>query len=284
MTSQNSVNLPDPVDELADDLFPNHLSLNVSPDYPYTNEDILLERYLELLNTYTRLRVELNSWMKDGFIEVSRANYVSGKNFGRDYWDEKVVATRKTNIFCKSEKEPEQEPADNAETIVQMDGSGSEKTSSSEEGDDGRKSKKKGLRARLGLKRNKAQSEKAAPLTDINQNQPSSESHKENSASTMSNSDKKAAVTSGTAAQKGEKEEERKEEEDKGKKKAYDPINMFGVLVPYNLRIAQASFQRSIGTMERLVETRREIDELILKLGFDKTCIPAGSSTLSDAT
>jgi hypothetical protein len=45
-------------------------------------------------------------------------------------------------------------------------------------------------------------------------------------------------------------------------KKQYDPINMFGVLVPYSLRLSQAEFQKSLDDMVNLINLQKELDQL----------------------
>lgn len=81
-------------EELADDLFPNFNTI-LSINDP---TDLEIIKYLELIDQYTNIIETINSELKDGFIDLSRANYAGtslNKPYGRDYWDEKVKAVTK---------------------------------------------------------------------------------------------------------------------------------------------------------------------------------------------
>jgi hypothetical protein len=60
---------------------------------------------------------------------------------------------------------------------------------------------------------------------------------------------------------KGESNEKKKK-----KKKKYNPIDMFGVLVPYQLRQAQKSFEKSVHALIELSNVVRELDEINAKI------------------
>jgi hypothetical protein len=162
--------------ELADDLFPNHETVTADP-HPQDSE---ITKYLTKLDEYTALRHALQKKMSSGFIELARAKY-TGRSYGRDFWDEKVRATRM--VEC------------------------------------GQKMKLVG-----------ADAVEAKEKCALKQRKP------------------------GKIHEKEEKEEK--------EKKQYDPINMFGVLVPYSLRLSQAEFQKSLGDMVNLINLQKELDQL----------------------
>lgn len=59
--------------------------------------DVLLERYLVLLDEYTTLRAELSRLQTATFHNLARANFAAerGVRFGQDYYDERMQAGRR---------------------------------------------------------------------------------------------------------------------------------------------------------------------------------------------
>jgi len=62
--------------------------------------DILLERYLCLLDRYQMLQAELGRQFSSGFLSLAHANYCSppGRRYGEDYYDERMKATRRLSL------------------------------------------------------------------------------------------------------------------------------------------------------------------------------------------
>ncbi|KAI1771339.1 hypothetical protein F4818DRAFT_210747 [Hypoxylon cercidicola] len=62
--------------------------------------DKLLERYLHLLHEYTSLREQLSSLQTAMYQNIARANFAAerGMRFGRDYYDERMQASRRVAI------------------------------------------------------------------------------------------------------------------------------------------------------------------------------------------
>lgn len=66
----------------------------------HDNIDTLLERYLSLLDEYTRLRTRLSALQSDVFHGLARANFSAerGLRYGRDQYDERMQASRTLRI------------------------------------------------------------------------------------------------------------------------------------------------------------------------------------------
>lgn len=62
--------------------------------------DALLERYLALLDRYTRLRSELSTLQTAMFQSIARANFAAerGMRYGPDFYDERMQALRRLDI------------------------------------------------------------------------------------------------------------------------------------------------------------------------------------------
>ncbi|POR37150.1 Uncharacterized protein TPAR_02678 [Tolypocladium paradoxum] len=62
--------------------------------------DQLLQRYLGLVDEYTRLREELSRLQADAYQNIARANFSAerGLRYGRDQYDERMRATRVLSI------------------------------------------------------------------------------------------------------------------------------------------------------------------------------------------
>ncbi|TGJ87711.1 hypothetical protein E0Z10_g1017 [Xylaria hypoxylon] len=67
--------------------------------------DGLLERYLHLLHDYTSLREELAALQTGMYQSIARANFAAerGVRFGQDYYDDRMQASRRLAISCKSQ-------------------------------------------------------------------------------------------------------------------------------------------------------------------------------------
>ncbi|KAK3332451.1 hypothetical protein B0T19DRAFT_103662 [Cercophora scortea] len=73
--------------------------------------DDLLERYLTLLDEYTKLRASLTALQSTIYQDIARANFAAerGVRFGQDYYDARMQASRKVGIRL-SESTPPQHP------------------------------------------------------------------------------------------------------------------------------------------------------------------------------
>ncbi|KAL2000659.1 hypothetical protein VTN02DRAFT_2786 [Thermoascus thermophilus] len=62
--------------------------------------DVLLERYLQLLDHYQKFQAKLGKQLSLGFFSLAQANYFSspGRRYGEDYYDERMKATRKISL------------------------------------------------------------------------------------------------------------------------------------------------------------------------------------------
>jgi len=81
--------------KLSDDLFPNYSV--VLKEY-LDEKDQLIIKYLSILDEYTQATEQIQNEFKEGFINLSRANYANSsfvKPFGKDCWDNTVKAIKK---------------------------------------------------------------------------------------------------------------------------------------------------------------------------------------------
>jgi coiled-coil domain-containing protein 115 len=76
--------------------------------------DELLERYLYLLDQYTELRAELGSLQIDMYQNIARANFTAerGMRYGRDFYDDRMQASRTVSITVDAHSVPRFETAD----------------------------------------------------------------------------------------------------------------------------------------------------------------------------
>lgn len=188
MTDAQEAQLSEKLEDLrlADDLFPDYATVLGNPD----EKDQLIIKYLTLLDQYNQAVDQLNHEFKEGFIDLSRANYAntsSVKPFGRDCWDDTVKAIKKVRVGEDYK-------------LIDFD--------RDETKDEDKDKLKDGLEIRNRVK------------------------------------------------SKGQENIENKEIK---KKKKYNPINMFGVLVPLQLRESQAHFNRALPQMITIVNLRKEL-------------------------
>ncbi|KAL7934479.1 hypothetical protein V8C35DRAFT_301023 [Trichoderma chlorosporum] len=71
--------------------------------------DSLLERYLNLLDEYSRLREELSKLQAGVFQNIARANFAGerGMRYGQDHYDERMCASRLLDISPGADDVPE---------------------------------------------------------------------------------------------------------------------------------------------------------------------------------
>ncbi|KAF5561958.1 vacuolar ATPase assembly VMA22 [Fusarium napiforme] len=97
--------------------------------------DELLERYLSLLDEYSRLRQSLSRIQSDVFHNIARANFAGerGMRYGQDHYDERMQATRLLAI----EQDASQSPTFSISPVPEEDNvADKEETSSAEKSDD----------------------------------------------------------------------------------------------------------------------------------------------------
>ncbi|KAG9498889.1 hypothetical protein J7337_009700 [Fusarium musae] len=97
--------------------------------------DELLERYLSLLDEYSRLRQSLSRIQSDVFHDIARANFAGerGMRYGQDHYDERMQATRLLAI----EQDASQSPTFSISPVPEEDNVvDKEQTSSAEKSDD----------------------------------------------------------------------------------------------------------------------------------------------------
>ena len=71
-----------------------------------THLDVLLERYLTHLDTYTVLRAQLSTQLSSGFFALARANHTStSRRYGEEGYDERMKAGRRAVVRRKGTEE-----------------------------------------------------------------------------------------------------------------------------------------------------------------------------------
>ncbi|EHK47555.1 hypothetical protein TRIATDRAFT_238573, partial [Trichoderma atroviride IMI 206040] len=156
--------------------------------------DSLLERYLSLIDEYSRLREELTKLQTGVYQNIARANFAGerGMRYGQDHYDERMRALRVLDV----ELAEDNVPSFTMKSVdPPVDGAAGDDDKSREEADKGNDS----------LKEEETEKEEAA---DINA--------QENPAD-------------GTEEQQNDKE---KKDEIKAKKPIHNPLHWFGLLAP----------------------------------------------------
>ncbi|KAF2971265.1 hypothetical protein GQX73_g2410 [Xylaria multiplex] len=89
--------------------------------------DGLLERYLHLLHDYTSLREELNALQTGMYQNIARANFAAerGVRFGRDYYDDRMQASRRLTINFESRGQDEAQGPSESQTRKNLSALGS---------------------------------------------------------------------------------------------------------------------------------------------------------------
>lgn len=198
--------------------------------------DSLWILYLRHLDEYTSAQKALQQHMKAGFFSLSRANFTArpGMRYGKDYFHDRAVATSRTKTL-DSEDEGGSRPT--LEIFKWADWSDAGKHGGSEEAV-------------------QQPSPRATPEpSDTQESIPASDSEPSN--------DEKEKIG----------EDERQKSSQSKPPLAADPLRWFGILVPQELRSAQASF--STGVCENMVQAinssraMRETEAEIRKLRKD---------------
>ncbi|KAM0472655.1 hypothetical protein ACHAPX_008616 [Trichoderma viride] len=192
--------------------------------------DSLLERYLSLIDEYSRLREELTKLQTGVYQNIARANFTGerGMRYGQDHYDERMRALRVLDIELAEDNVPNF-TMKNLDPAV--DGAA---------GDDD-KSREETEKRNDSLKEEETEKEETADITNA-QNNPAHSTEEQ------------------------QKDQEKKDE-NKAKKPIHNPLHWFGILAPQPLRTAQTlSIQAVQEAIPRLVSVNAEMEHVEIEI------------------
>ncbi|ETS00269.1 hypothetical protein M419DRAFT_49379, partial [Trichoderma reesei RUT C-30] len=198
--------------------------------------DSLLERYLSLLDEYTRLRQDLSKLQSGVYQNIARANFAGerGMRYGQDYYDERMRATR----------------------VLRIDEAGGDEAV-----------------PRFMIKHLMASSSGAAAADDEEEGakeDEKSESKPEGGdaeGTTAQSNSGTTPETNQTAEDQNQNGEEQEKEKPKMKKTSSDPLRWYGLLAPLPLRTAQTlSIQAVEQVIPRLVSVNAEMEHVEIEI------------------
>lgn len=206
----------------------NHPSAGKSLKMEQQHIDSLLERYLSLIDEYSRLREELTKLQTGVYQNIARANFTGerGMRYGQDHYDERMRALRVLDIGLAEDNVPNF-------TMKNMD---SPVDGTAGDGENQEEAEKRND----GLKEEETEKEETA---DINaQGNPADR----------------------TEEQQSDKE---KDDKNKAKKAIHNPLHWFGLLAPQPLRTAQTlSIQAVQEAIPRLVSVNAEMEHVEIEI------------------
>ena len=174
--------------------------------------DELWERYLELLDHYTRAQDEIKQHFNSGFLSLAKAQSSAslGRRYGQDWYDERMKASRKARVVSASVVDDDDDDDDDAEDSV--------------------------IAHIQGLKISIAPSELNNGSTQSQEETPNAKSNKEESP-------QQQPSPPGTPQPQSQPDQDEEEKSDQAEgSKPTNPLRWYGVLVPPELRRAQSAF------------------------------------------
>lgn len=214
-------------------------------DVILSEQDQQVEQLLDLIDEYETLRSEFEQNFKDGFFHLARANYASvGRRFGSDYFDSRNFKAVK-NI--KVENESEMKVVDLRDDPISIN----QKSIALNDNEDKFVSENDNS-AVLKKRKNK--------LSDISKDHDNGENT--DSATTT---DSQVSKNVSQCKPIGLKSDRATEEE-----KLRDPINMFGILSPPQLKQSQKSFNLGVEQTVKLIRIQSEIVKISRALNKEK--------------
>lgn len=191
--------------------------------------DSLLERYLSLIDEYSRLREDLTKLQTGVYQNIARANFTSerGMRYGQDHYDERMRALRVLNIELAADNVPN---FTMKSVDPPVDGAAGDDDKSQEEAEKGTDSKE-----------DETEKEETADTTNVHE-----------------------IPTDRSEEQQIDKE---KDEKNKAKKPNHNPLHWFGLLAPQPLRTAQTlSIQAVEEAIPRLVSVNAEMEHVEIEI------------------
>lgn len=208
--------------------------------------DALLERYLSLLDEYTRLRTRLATLQSGVFHGIARANFSAERGFryGRDHYDDRMQATRLLRIAVREER--------------------------TGTGGDGAAGDEHGLVDFTMMTRRDGGSEEQKDK-EKKKDKPIGEEVDETTSTDDATDDqirRPQAEADADADAKESKPPKREQEDEKPKpRKSNDPLHWFGLLTPMPLRNAQAQSVEAVEhILPRLATVSAEMSSLEIEV------------------
>ncbi|KAK3401072.1 hypothetical protein B0T20DRAFT_160291 [Sordaria brevicollis] len=227
-----------------------------------TQIDLLLTRYLSLLDEYTTLRSSLSSLQVDMYQNLARANFAAerGVRYGKDYFDERMVAGRRVRVSSRNGErvggegtEGEMNKVEDEEVmewrVVKVDEDGNEVMTEKEEGE------KNGWN-------------EAGKEEDTQQRDGQEEEHDQDSQDAKESTDRQQQDSTPEKDDDSEAPEETVEEKKARLKKIRnDPLRWFGLLTPLPLRLAQTQAIQAVeDIIPRLVTVNAEMQQVEIEV------------------
>jgi len=199
----------------------------------YTNTiDTLLQRYLLLLDEYTRLRTSLSSAQADVFHQLARANFARERGmryYGQDHYDERMQAVRTLKIRSATATTSNEAVGTGDCPVFEVVNKHAAAAAAATPSGKDREEKKK------------SSSSESSPPDSCKEDQ----EEEEKDATTLS-SDMQGLDLGDDEKQKEDEKHTKKEK----KRHNDDPLRWFGLLTPPSLRTAQA---KSIHVVEDII-------------------------------
>ncbi|KAL6903043.1 hypothetical protein GGI43DRAFT_401068 [Trichoderma evansii] len=192
------------------------------------NIDSLLERYLSLIDEYSRLREELTKLQTGVYQNIARANFAGerGMRYGKDHYDERMRALRVLDIELGEDNVP-------SFTMKNLD--------PPVDGNAGDNKSQEEAEKHDNTKEDETEKEEQADATSTQENPVDSTEEQQN--------------------------DEEKKDEKKAKKPNYNPLHWFGILTPQPLRAAQTlSIQAVEEAIPRLISVNAEMEHVEIEI------------------
>ncbi|KAK1238720.1 hypothetical protein MKX07_004296 [Trichoderma sp. CBMAI-0711] len=196
--------------------------------------DSLLERYLSLLDEYTRLRQDLSKLQSSVYQNIARANFAGerGMRYGQDYYDERMRATRVLRI----------DEAGGDEAVPRFM-----------------------VRNLMASSSGAADDEEGAKEVEKSESTPERGDAK--GTTTAQSNSGTTPETNQTAEGQNQDGEEQEKEKPEMKKTSSDPLRWYGLLAPLPLRTAQTlSIQAVEQVIPRLVSVNAEMEHVEIEI------------------
>lgn len=232
-----------------------------SPEDYNIQIDALLTSYLHLIDEYTTLRSSLSSLQAGMYQNLARANFAAerGVRYGRDYFDERMVASRRLRVSVggsKGDEGLEREGEDEGERKLDRTGEGGKKVEFrvvkvDEDGNEIVKQEEEKEQKNTKESKNEKTKEREGNEAE----DPSAD--KDMTATTFDNVDDSNEETIETPEVK----------KTKLKKIRSDPLRWFGLLTPLPLRLAQTQAIQAVEEIiPRLVTVNAEMAQVEIEV------------------
>ena len=267
-----------------DDRNPNSSSSSPEEKDYNTQIDALLARYLFLLDEYTTLRSSLSSLQAGMYQNLARANFSAerGMRYGKEYFDERMVASRRVVVRIGDGKR------ENQEGVGEGEGKGEERREFGT-GDDGEERKLEFRVVKVDEEGNEVvkqeEETKGQEIGDQNEKENTTAQQQANKSSEQEQDHKYSQDPTTPETDRHHQKEDNNQEPDKAndtttsepstkaetptkkKKRTNDPLRWFGLLTPLPLRQAQSSAIQAVEQIiPRLVAVNAEMAQVEIEV------------------